>query len=115
MGSRALFTELSVPCRKELNLDPHPHTGRQSLQRLQRRIGIAAFQFADICLRNASTLRELLLGKSGGSSGINHSLHDGELRLQRIPLLLKRRIFQLLILIIVKLRHLKYPFCSGTL
>ena len=112
---RASIIEQSIPCRKKLDLDPHPHTGRQSLQRFQRGIGIAALQFADVSLSNASTLGKLLLRKSGGSPGIDHRLHDGELRLQRIPLLLKRRIFQLLILIIVKLRHLKYPFCSGTL
>ena len=60
-GEPASIIQQSIPRRKELDLDPHSHAGRQSLQRFQRRIGIAALQFTDVSLSNTGTLGELLL------------------------------------------------------
>ena len=73
----------------------HAKASSQSLERLDRRIGGAVFEFADVGLGDAGHFRELLLGHASFLSCVDHRLGDGKLRLDRIPLSLELRVFKL--------------------
>ena len=95
--SGSLIHILFCGSRNEFNFDLHSHTGGKALQRPQRRICVAVFQFADVCLSNAGTLRELLLGQAAYLPGIDHCLYQRKLGLKCLPLRFEFRVFQLFV------------------
>ena len=89
----------------KLNFDPHPHSRSEALERPQGRVGTAALQFADVCLCNTGLFGQLLLGHPAALAGVDHSLHDGELRLQSLILCPDFRILQLLVQKVIEFTH----------
>ena len=96
----------------KFNFDLHSHTGSKALQRPQRRICVAVFQLADVCLSNAGTLRELLLGQAAYLPGIDHCLYQRKLWLKCLPLRFEFRVFQLFVEKIPKITHDIFSFRS---